>query len=75
MWKGDSEHLQNRILEALSGGGIPSRYKIPVEFEVKTQNVLVGRSVTTLKLSYEVWVLRKDFRKARKVVSELTQQA
>jgi len=37
LWKGDSERLQNRILEALSGEGIPSHYKIPLEFEIRRQ--------------------------------------
>ena len=72
LWKGDSERVQNRILEALLSEGIPSHYRIPLEFEINIKDVLWNGSVATHKLSYEVWVLRKDIKRAREVASEFS---
>ena len=74
LWKGDSERVQDRILEALFTEGIPSHYKSPLEFEMSMKDALLSRS-TAQKLTFEVWVLRRDIQKAREITSDFTSSA
>jgi hypothetical protein len=66
LWQGQSQYSQHCILEALRDEGIPCHSKIPVEF--RNGDV----RLESLKISFEVWVLRKDIERAREAISKFT---
>jgi hypothetical protein len=65
LWKGERQKELDRILRALDGAQIPSHFReiVNSNWQMRILGIPIGVRRSTFE--YEVWVLRKDFDRAR----------
>jgi hypothetical protein len=71
LWIGGSQRTLDRILKALDGQSIPSRFKEIVN--VRPQVSVLGIPITPIRstFEYEVWVFRSDLENGRQAIQDV----
>jgi hypothetical protein len=71
LWKGDRQHVLDRILAALDAQGIPSHFEEVVN--TGPQISFFGKSLIPKKstFEYEVWILASDMLRASDAIASL----
>lgn len=69
LWKGDRQHLFDRILAALDAQEIPFRFKETVNAAPRILGISLTSSKSTFE--FEVWVFRSDLERARAAIANL----
>jgi hypothetical protein len=69
LWDGHKQSELDRVLTALADQNVPTHFKETKRLRPSMWRLLLMSPPVELSSHYEVWVLRKDFQKARSAIA------